>query len=192
MVILASAVVILASASPRRRELLARLIRDFVVVPSNVDEALAAPITPAPVAALALRKARAVAGRVTEGVVLGADTIVVVDGQPLGKPTSHDDARAMLRRLRGRSHEVITGVGVVDAASRREAATAVVTRVFMASFTDQAIDDYVATGEPFDKAGAYAIQEKGSDLVAGYVGSYTNVVGLPLDATRRLLRDFGV
>ena len=192
MVILASAVVILASASPRRRELLARLIRDFVVVPSNVDEALAGPITPAPVAALALRKARAVAGRVTEGVVLGADTIVVVDGQPLGKPTSHDDARAMLRRLRGRSHEVITGVGVVDAASRREAATAVVTRVFMASFTDQAIDDYVATGEPFDKAGAYAIQEKGSDLVAGYVGSYTNVVGLPLDATRRLLRDFGV
>jgi len=192
VVILASAVVILASASPRRRELLARLIRDFVVVPSNVDEALAAPITPAPVAALALRKARAVAGRVTEGVVLGADTIVVVDGQPLGKPTSHDDARAMLRRLRGRSHEVITGVGVVDAASRREAATAVVTRVFMASFTDQAIDDYVATGEPFDKAGAYAIQEKGSDLVAGYVGSYTNVVGLPLDATRRLLRDFGV
>ena len=192
MVILASAVVILASASPRRRELLARLIRDFVVVPSNVDEALAGPITPAPVAALALRKARAVAGRVTEGVVLGADTIVVVDGQPLGKPTSHDDARAMLRRLRGRSHEVITGVGVVDAASRREAATAVVTRVFMASFTDQAIDDYVATGEPFDKAGAYAIQEKGRDLVAGYVGSYTNVVGLPLDATRRLLRDFGV
>ncbi len=184
--------VILASASPRRRELLARLIHDFVVVPSNVDEALAAPITPAPVAALALRKARAVAGRVTEGVVLGADTIVVVDGQPLGKPTSHDDARAMLRRLRGRSHEVITGVGVVDAASGREAATAVVTRVFMASFSDEAIDDYVATGEPFDKAGAYAIQEKGSDLVAGYVGSYTNIVGLPLDATRRLLRDFGV
>jgi len=185
-------VVILASASPRRRELLARLIHDFVVVPSNVDEALAAPITPAPVAALALRKARAVAGRVTEGVVLGADTIVVVDGQPLGKPTSHDDACAMLRRLRGRSHEVITGVGVVDAASGREAATAVVTRVFMASFSDEAIDDYVATGEPFDKAGAYAIQEKGSDLVAGYVGSYTNIVGLPLDATRRLLRDFGV
>ena len=124
--------------------------------------------------------------------MLGADTIVVVDGQPLGKPTSHDDARAMLRRLRGRSHEVMTGVGVVDAASGREAATAVVTRVFMASFSDEAIDDYVATGEPFDKAGAYAIQEKGRDLVAGYVGSYTNIVGLPLDATRRLLRDFGV
>ena len=98
----------------------------------------------------------------------------------------------MLRRLRGRSHDVITGVGVVDAASGREAATAVVTRVFMVSFTDQAIDDYVATGEPFDKAGAYGIQEGGRDLVAGYIGSYTNVVGLPLDATRRLLRDFGV
>jgi len=185
-------VVILASASPRRRELLARLVRDFVVVPSDVDESLPAPITPDPVAALALRKARAVAVRVGEGVVLGADTVVVVDGQPLGKPTGPDDARSMLRRLRGRGHEVITGVGVVDAASGREAATAVVTRVFMASFTDQAIDDYVATWEPFDKAGAYGIQEGGRDLVAGYVGSYTNVVGLPLDATRRLLRDFGV
>jgi len=185
-------VVILASASPRRRELLARLVRDFSVVPSDVDESLPVPVTPEPVAALALRKARAVAGRLSQGVVLGADTVVVVDGQPLGKPTSPDNARAMLRRLRGRSHEVITGVGVVDAASGREAATAVVTMVFMVSFTDQAIDDYVATGGPLDKAGAYAIQERGRDLVAGYVGSYTNVIGLPLDATRRLLSDFGV
>jgi len=185
-------VVILASASPRRRELLARLVRDFSVIPADVDELLSAPITPASVAALALAKARAVASQINHGVVLGADTIVVVDGEPFGKPTSPDHARSMLRRLRGRSHEVITGVGVIDAASRREAATAVTTRVFMVSFTDQAIDDYVATGEPLDKAGAYAIQERGRDLVAGYVGSYTNVIGLPLAATRRLLSDFGV
>ena len=184
--------VILASASPRRRELLARLVRDFSVIPADVDELLSAPITPASVAALALTKARAVAGRISHGVVLGADTIVVVDGEPFGKPTSPDHARSMLRRLRGRSHEVITGVGVIDAGSRREAATAVTTTVFMMSFTDQAIDDYVATGEPLDKAGAYAIQERGRDLVAGYVGSYTNVIGLPLAATRRLLSDFGV
>ena len=184
--------VILASASPRRRELLARLVRDFTVVPADIDESLPVPVTPARVAALALRKARAVASRINHGVVLGADTIVVVDGQPLGKPTGPDHARSMLRRLRGRSHEVITGVGVVDAATKREAATAVVTRVFMVALTDQAIDDYVATGEPLDKAGAYAIQELGRDLVAGYVGSYTNVIGLPLGATRRLLSDFGV
>ena len=184
--------VILASASLRRRELLARLVRDFSVIPADVDELLSAPVTSASVAALALTKARAVASRINHGVVLGADTIVVVDGEPFGKPTSPDHARSMLRRLRGRSHEVITGVGVIDAASRREAATAVTTTVFMMSFTDQALNDYVATGEPLDKAGAYAIQERGRDLVAGYVGSYTNVIGLPVAATRRLLSDFGV
>ena len=184
--------VILASASPRRRELLATLVRDFVVVPADIDESLPVPVNPDDVAALALNKARAVARRVGQGVVLGADTIVVVDGRPLGKPVGPEDARAMLRRLRGRGHEVITGVGAVDALSRREAATAVVTRVFMLPVSDQTIDDYVTTGEPLDKAGAYAIQERGRDLIAGYVGSYTNVIGLPLDATRRLLRDFGV
>ena len=184
--------VILASASPRRRELLARLVRDFTVVPADVDESLPVPITSDAVAALALRKAQAIAASVKQGIVLGADTIVVVDGQPLGKPAGPADARSMLRRLRGRSHDVITGLGVVDAASGRSAAVAVVTRVFMTPFTDQAIDDYVATGEPLDKAGAYGIQERGGDLVAGYVGSYSNVIGLPLDATRRLLSDFGV
>jgi len=184
--------VILASASPRRRELLARLVRDFTVVPADVDESLPVPITSDAVAALALRKAQAIAARVKQGIVLGADTIVVVDGQPLGKPAGPADARSMLRRLRGRSHDVITGLGVVDAASGRSAAMAVVTRVFMTPFTDQAIDDYVATGEPLDKAGAYGIQERGGDLVAGYVGSYSNVIGLPLDATRRMLSDFGV
>jgi septum formation protein len=184
--------VILASASPRRRELLARLVRDFTVVPADVDESLPVPITSDAVAALALRKAQAIAARVKQGIVLGADTVVVVDGQPLGKPAGPADARSMLRRLRGRSHEVITGLGVVDAASGRSAAMAVVTRVFMTPFTDQAIDDYVATGEPLDKAGAYGIQERGGDLVAGYVGSYSNVIGLPLDATRRMLSDFGV
>jgi septum formation protein len=184
--------VILASASPRRRELLAALVQDFTVVPADIDESLSAPVRPADVAALALNKARAVAGRVGQGIVLGADTVVVVDGEPLGKPAGPEDARAMLRRLRGRGHDVITGIGAVDVVTKREAATAVVTRVFMLAVSDQRIDDYVRTGEPLDKAGGYAIQERGRDLIAGYVGSYTNVIGLPLDATRRLLRDFGV
>ena len=184
--------VILASASPRRRELLTRLVADFTVMPADIDETLPTPITPAAVAGIALRKARAVAGRAAGAVVLGADTVVVIDGQVLGKPSGPDEARRMLRQLRGRSHEVITGVAVVDTRNGREASTAVVTRVFMAPYSDDAIEEYVSSGEPLDKAGAYAIQERGRMLVGGYVGSYTNVVGLPLEATRRLLTDFGV
>jgi septum formation protein len=185
-------VVILASGSPRRRELLERICADFRVVPSGIEERLDGPPTPETVAALALEKARVVAGRVSEGIVVGADTVVVVDGEALGKPAGADEARTMLRRLRGRTHEVITGVAVVDAATGRAASTAVVTSVAMRDVADDVIDAYVAGSEPLDKAGAYAIQEGGGALVAGFVGSYSNVVGLPLTATARLLREFGV
>ncbi len=162
------------------------------MVPSGLEERLDGPPTPEVVAALALEKARSVAALVSEGVVVGADTVVVVDGEALGKPAGADDARVMLRRLRGRTHEVITGVAVVDAATGRVASTAVVTAVTMRDVADDVIDAYVAGGEPFDKAGAYAIQEGGAALVAGIAGSYSNVVGLPLAATARLLSEFGV
>jgi septum formation protein len=182
---------ILASGSPRRRELLARLRADFTVTPSDVDETLdAGPVAEATVK-LALRKAKAVAASLADGVVLGADTLVVIDGDALGKPRDAAEAVGMLRRLRGRWHEVITAIAVVDAGSGREAAEAVVTRVRMADYSDADIDAYVATGEPLDKAGAYAIQERGGALVAGIEGSYTNVVGLPVDETRGLLRRLG-
>jgi septum formation protein len=133
-----------------------------------------------------------VAARVRQGVVLGADTIVVIDGVALGKPGGPDEARAMLRRLANREHEVITGVAMVDARSGRADATTVVTRVRMAAYGEADIDAYVATGEPLDKAGAYAIQGQGSALVAGYEGSFSNVVGLPLEETARMLAAFGV
>ena len=132
------------------------------------------------------------AARAGEGVVLGADTVVVVDGEPLGKPVSPDDARAMLRRLRGREHEVITAVAVVDARTGRSVTTAVTSRVRMGEYGEAEIDAYVASGEPLDKAGAYAIQGLGGALVAGLEGSLTNVVGLPLAETARLLAAFGV
>jgi septum formation protein len=183
---------ILASASPRRRELLRALCPDFRVVPSDLDEALAAGPLHEAVAALALDKARAVAAREGEGVVLGADTIVVIDGEALGKPADADEARAMLRRLRGREHEVVTGVAVVEARSGRAQSAAVASRVRMAEYGEAEIEAYVATGEPMDKAGAYAIQGLGGSLVAGLEGSYSNVVGLPLEETARLLAAFGV
>jgi septum formation protein len=183
---------ILASQSPRRRELLLRICSEFEVIPSDLDETLeAGPIVEA-VAGLALRKARAVAGRIGVGVVLAADTVVVIDGVALGKPAEPEEARDMLVRLRGRAHEVVTGVAVVDAGTGRAASTTAVSRVLMAAYPDATIAAYVASGAPYDKAGGYAIQDLDGGLVDGVVGSYTNVVGLPLDATRRLLEAFGV
>lgn len=162
------------------------------MIPSEIEERLEGAPSRDSVAELALAKARAVAERVTDAVVLGADTVVVIDDVALGKPADAAEARAMLRRLRGRAHEVVTGIAVVDASSGRAESTAVVTRVVMAEVGDEVIDAYVAGGEPLDKAGAYAIQGQGAALVAGFDGSYSNVVGLPLAATASLLRRFGV
>jgi septum formation protein len=184
--------VVLASASPRRQALLRTICPQFEVIPSGIDESLDEGPTPEAVAALAIRKARAVAGRVGPAAVLAADTIVVIDGLALGKPSGPDEARAMLARLRGRPHEVVTGVAVVDAATGRAASTTAVSRVLMAAYSDRTIETYVASGSPLDKAGAYAIQDLKGTLVDGLVGSYTNVVGLPIEATRALLERFGV
>ena len=164
----------------------------FEVLPSDADETLDPVPLPEAVARLALRKARVVAGLRSDAVVLGADTVVVIDGRALGKPADPDDARAMLRTLRARTHEVMTGVAVVDGASGRFSVDTVVSRVTMAAYDAVAIDAYVAGGEPLDKAGAYAIQGAGGALVAGLEGSRSNVVGLPLAATAVLLRRFGV
>ena len=183
---------VLASASPRRRELLRGIAPQFEVVPSEIEETLEDAPAPVAVARLALRKARAVAARVREAVVLAADTVVILDGAALGKPADAREARAMLRRLRGREHEVITGVAVLDSRTGREASTSVVSRVRMAAYSDATLEAYVATGAPLDKAGAYAIQDLGGALVERLAGSYTNVVGLPVEETRWLLAEFGV
>jgi septum formation protein len=183
----------LASASPRRRELLARLGLPFDVVPSAVDEALAPDVPiPTQAAGLALAKARAVAAGLGHGLVLGADTLVVLDGRPFGKPGSPVEARRMLLALRARRHEVITAVAVVDATTGRQATETVVSRVLMRAYTAAELDAYVATSEPYDKAGAYAVQGEGGRLVDRVEGCYTNVVGLPLTTTARLLRAFGL
>jgi len=184
--------VVLASQSPRRRELLRRIWGEFEVVPSGIEEVLEDGPLASAVVGLALRKAAAVAWRVGLGVVVAADTVVVVDDLVLGKPSGNDEAREMLVRLRGRQHQVLTGLGLVDAGSGRAVATAVVSRVLMAAYSDAMIEAYVASGSPLDKAGAYAVQDLQGALVDAVVGSYTNVVGLPVEETRRLLAGFGV
>jgi septum formation protein len=180
---------VLASASPRRQELLARLGIPFTVEPSHIPE-LHPPGPPeAALATVALDKARAVAGRWTAGraVIIGADTEVVLDGRYMGKPRDAADAVRILSALSGRTHEVITGVALVEAPPGREATAAVTTRVTMTAATREDIAAYVATGEPFDKAGGYAVQGLGARLVARVEGCLTNVVGLPVETTRRLL-----
>jgi septum formation protein len=184
---------VLASVSPRRRELLATLGLPFAVVPSDVEETLDPhPSIAAAVADLAERKARAVAGGLDSGLVIGADTVVVLGQTVLGKPRDAADAERMLRALRGRDHDVITGVAVVDASNGRGERSAVVTTLRMRDAQDAEIAAYVATGEPLDKAGSYAVQGKGGALVATVDGCYANVVGLPLCETAALLGRFGI
>ena len=179
---------ILASASPRRRALLGRLGLGFDIAESHVDEAVRGPLSvTALVRDLALRKARAVAGTHMTGSVLGAETEVAVDGMVLGKPTDADDAVRMLRLLRGRGHTVATGVAVIDIDAGTERVAVAVTRVTTHATTDEQIGAYVASGEPMDKAGAYAIQGAGGALVMAIEGRLDTVVGLPLDLVADLL-----
>lgn len=183
---------ILASASPRRRELLATLDLPFRVMPAHVDERHHAAEPPASyVARLAREKAGQLAEQYPSAWVLGADTVVVLDPCILGKPADAAEARAMLRRLSGRQHTVMTGVAVVHRGRGMTQCDVVSTRVRFHTLQDADIEAYIATGEPFDKAGAYAVQGIGGQFVAALEGCYNNVVGLPLQRTMALLQTAG-
>lgn len=178
---------VLASASPRRRELLSAAEIACDVDPAHVDETRRAGEAPAVfVERLARAKAEVVAARHPGRVVLGADTIVVVDDAVLGKPADARDAGLMLKRLSGRSHEVLTGVALVDSGATH--AQVVSTTVWMVPLTPADVAWYVATGEPMDKAGAYAIQGRASRFILKIEGSYSNVVGLPVATVVQLMR----
>lgn len=183
---------VLASGSPRRREMLEGLGLRFEVRPVDLDESPLPGEDPAAyVGRLALAKARAAAGQAeNEGaLVLGADTVVVVDGELLGKPSDPADAARMLRQIAGRRHQVFTGVALLD--GDREWLEIARTGVEMAALSDQEIARYVASGEPLDKAGAYAVQGRGSLFVKALDGNYSNVVGLPLPVVYQLLQAAG-
>lgn len=187
--------IILASGSPRRRELLTAVGVPFEVRVSNVDEHVDGELAPDLfVEQLSLRKAADVArGCDSDALVIGADTVVLKDGAILGKPADADDARAMLARLSGDTHEVLTGLSVVRNADAKCVSVCERTSVRFCPLTDAQIDRYVATGEPLDKAGAYGIQGLGSLLVSGIEGDYFNVVGLPLCRLARVLdEEFGI
>jgi septum formation protein len=182
--------VVLASASPRRLDLLRQIGIEPVVEPADVDETLDDGVdVAAAVAGLAAAKARAVAGNHPgeRVLVLGADTLVVLDGEPLGKPTDQAEAREMLGRLSGREHQVMTGVAITDAATGRDVGGVETTVVRFRALSAAEIDAYVATGEPLDKAGAYGIQGGAAAFVDQLTGDHSNVVGLPLSLVEQLL-----
>lgn len=186
--------IILASSSPRRRELLSQAGIPFTVMPGEVDEEKAELSgTPGQKAEqLAYMKALDVAKKVGKGIVLGADTIVVCDGELFGKPADEMDARRMLESLSGRVHLVITAIALIDAASGDMKKDHETTNVKFADLTAAEIQAYIGTGEPFGKAGAYAVQGRGALLVEGLKGCYSNVVGLPLKKLSDMLKDFGI
>lgn len=191
---------ILASSSPRRRELLATLGIPHSAHAPDVDETRRPQESPlAYVQRMSREKAHAIAQRLGHGQpILAADTVVILaadtigiadDGEILGKPSSIQEARAMLQRLRGRAHQVVTAVTVL--AGQREYHDCAITTVFMRHYDDDEIEAYIASGDPFDKAGGYAIQHPTFRPVARIEGSYTNVVGLPLEVVHALLAPLG-
>jgi septum formation protein len=188
--------IILASASPRRRELLSLICPKFEVWPSDFDESgLSTELSPAEyVQRSASHKAHSVAEGLSDATVIGADTIVAVSGRILGKPVDVEDAREMLRSLSGKTHQVYTGVSVisVEDGNATEVQGVECTEVKFRELMDRIIERYIATREPMDKAGAYAIQGKGSVLIERIDGCFFNVVGLPVYMLSRLLESLGL
>ncbi len=198
--------IILGSASPRRRELLAQIGAEFEIRVSEKEEIYHSEKPEEIVCELALMKAENVASELSEAeragaVVLGADTVVVLDGKILGKPSDEEEAARMLSALQGRSHEVYTGVAVLEYAESGEGAVpggwklekkenyAVETRVYVNPMTEQEIREYIATGDPMDKAGAYGIQGRFAAYIDRIEGDYYNVVGLPVSRVYRTLKE---
>lgn len=185
--------IILASQSPRRKELLELLNIPFVVHPSNIEEVVNEESYPFQVVeSLALQKANDVASNYHNGIIIGTDTIVVYEHNILGKPKDENDAFEMLKLLQGQAHEVYSGLAIIDADTGKSIVSHRVTKVFMYPLSDDDIVFYLNTKEPLDKAGSYGIQGVGSIFIEKIEGDYFNVVGLPLSLLRKQLLEFGV
>ena len=185
--------IILASASPRRKELLGKIGLKFEVEPSHYEEDISSKLEPHELAkALSLEKAKVVARNHQNTLVIAADTFIVFKGKILGKPQTETEAKKMLETINGKAHSVITGFTVIDTENNQALSKSVETRVYIRRLTPDEIDAYVKSKEPLDKAGAYAIQGLGSVIVDKIEGDYFNVIGLPLSALVESLKEFGV
>jgi len=183
---------ILASASPRRKDLLSQIGLPFQIVESGVEEVVLSRYSPmVAVSVLASHKAEAAAEAVPDGIVLAADTLIGFREKILGKPEDDDHAAEMLRMLRGQTHEVLTGLAVLNKREGLKILSVVSTKVTMKEYCDKEIERYVESGEPRDKAGSYAIQGEGGRLIESISGCYNNVIGLPICETLEVLKSMG-
>ncbi len=186
-------VIILASASPRRKELLELIGLQFKVDPGDYKEDMNLKLSPHELArALSLEKAKSVAGKYNNAIIIAADTFVIIRGQILGKPHTEEEAKRMLVLLDGATHSVITGFTILDTDTGKRISRSVETKVTFKKLTEKEINAYVKTKEPLDKAGAYALQGLGSILVKRIEGDYFNVIGLPLYPLAECLAEFGI
>jgi len=184
--------IILASSSPRRAEILRKLGIKFEVREPIYEPKLLEGTPEEMVKFAALEKARQVAGFYTEGIVIAADTIVVVDGEILGKPRNKEEAKKFLRKLSGKVHKVYTGIAVIDVASGKEVVDVSISEVKFKELSEEEIEFYVKTGEPLDKAGAYAIQGIGAIFVEWIKGDFYGIVGLPINKLYNFLQKLGL
>lgn len=181
--------IILASASPRRQELLKYIVPDFDIIPADIDETLPDDISSDKAAEyLAVKKAEHISEQYLDNLVIGSDTVVIIGGEILGKPSDKADAERMLHKLSGQVHTVVTGVCL--SMNGRSESFSKETKVRFYPLTDKEILDYISTGEPMDKAGAYGIQGFGSVLIEGIEGDFFNVMGLPVASLKRKMEGF--
>lgn len=185
--------IILASTSPRRKELLAKTGLKFLAVPSDYEEDMTLKLPPKELAkVLSMGKAEAVARKYNDAIVIGADTFIFYKGQILGKPHTARRARAMLKQLNGKTHSVITGFSIIDTKTQKCVSRAIECRVSFRKMSDREIDVYIKTGEPLERAGAYAIQERGSVFIRKTEGDFFTIMGLPVYELVRELKKFGI
>jgi len=185
--------IILASGSEARRKLLENIKLDFEIQQSDFEEIMNPDIPPEQLAVeLALGKARNVAAKNTNAVIIAADSFVVLDGEYLGKPHSVEEARAVLRKISGKKQNLVTGMAVIDTESGTTITDFDISEIWVKELTDEEIESYIKTGEPFSKAAGYAIQEIGSIFIEKIQGNHTGVVGLPVNKVYKILTQLGV
>lgn len=188
-----NAMIILASTSPRRKQLLEQMGLEFTVVPSNVEEILNPALSPRQqVEALSRQKAEAVAKQYSDAIIIGADSMVALGDEVFGKPKDAQDARRMLKLLRGKMHRIATGFTLIDVAANRTIIKSVETNVWFRKIDPAEISSYIEKEKPFDKAGAYGIQDRGSLFVEKIEGDYFGAVGLPVFTLAKELKKLGV
>jgi septum formation protein len=185
--------IILASRSPRRKQLLEQIGLKFEIDPSDYEEDISLKMEPKKlVEYLSLGKATDVAKRHKDAVIISADTIVALDGEIFGKPKTSERAKYMLQKMSGRAHSVLTGFTIIDTETKKQISKSVETKVYFKNLSEKEIDAYIATGEPLDKGGGYAIQGLAALFIEKIEGDYFNIVGLPIFPLTEELKNFGV